>query len=271
MEIFSIQNEFDKQEKNLAYLVYYEIEKLFYIELPDGADVWETPLLLSSFVKRDIKTVDSYWSRQWVQQRIVPAERQNIGQILKDNGLDEYDEYKLLMLSMGRCEQDDYFLVPIEENNLPDCVKSRFLTRIEDIIPLEDYNILVFFRNGKIKKCNLNDILKNNKKFSILLENYNLFYNISLQPGGYGVKWDENLAVTYDILYKNGTNVPLSLTDFKNFVANHVITSSEAADILGCSRQNIDDLTKRGKLHQIKSVGKTTLYLKSEVLQRNWQ
>jgi hypothetical protein len=30
-------------------------------------------------------------------------------------------------------------------------------------------------------------------------------------------------------------------------------------------------LTKRGKLHPIKSSGKTTLYLKSEILKRNWQ
>jgi predicted DNA-binding transcriptional regulator AlpA len=54
-------------------------------------------------------------------------------------------------------------------------------------------------------------------------------------------------------------------------VEYRVITAAEAADILGCSRQNIDDLTKRGKLHPIKSSGKTTLYLKSEILKRNWQ
>jgi predicted site-specific integrase-resolvase len=50
-----------------------------------------------------------------------------------------------------------------------------------------------------------------------------------------------------------------------------VITAAEAAEILGCSRQNIDDLAKRGKLHPIKSSAKTTLFLKSEVLKRNWQ
>lgn len=44
----------------------------------------------------------------WVRQRIVPPDRQNIGQILKANGLEEYDEFSLLMFGSGRCAQDDY-------------------------------------------------------------------------------------------------------------------------------------------------------------------
>ena len=57
MKVFAIRDEFDTSNKNLAYLFYYENEKKFYIELPDDADPWETPLLLSSFLKRGEKTV----------------------------------------------------------------------------------------------------------------------------------------------------------------------------------------------------------------------
>ncbi|HAY63550.1 MAG TPA: hypothetical protein DCX90_08065, partial [Ruminococcaceae bacterium] len=81
-------------QKDLAYLLYYEQEKQFYIELPENADAWETPLLLDSFVKRGETTVNSYWSKIWVEQRIVPTDRQNIGEILRDNHLKEYDEYE---------------------------------------------------------------------------------------------------------------------------------------------------------------------------------
>ena len=100
MKIFAIKT--DENEKTLAYLLYYEKEKSFYIELPDKADPWETPLILSSFAKKNITTVNSYWSKIWVQQRIVPSDRQNLGQILKENNLTEYDEFELLMLSGGR-------------------------------------------------------------------------------------------------------------------------------------------------------------------------
>ena len=102
MRIFAIRDE-TLPEKTLGYLVYYETSKAFYIELSDDADPWETPPVLSSFVNRGIYSIDSTWSRRWVRQRIVPQDRQNIGQILRDNGLKEYDEFSLLMLTMGRC------------------------------------------------------------------------------------------------------------------------------------------------------------------------
>ena len=52
MKIFAIRDESSQKQKDLAYLLYYEQEKRFYIELPENADAWETPLLLDSFVKR---------------------------------------------------------------------------------------------------------------------------------------------------------------------------------------------------------------------------
>lgn len=125
MKIFAIRDESADEQKDLAYLFYYEHEKKFYIELPQGVDPWEMPLLLDSFVKQNETTVNSYWSKMWVQQRIIPAERQNIVEILRDNQLEEYDEYELLMLAMGRCAQDEYYLVPMEEKNLPEDIRQR--------------------------------------------------------------------------------------------------------------------------------------------------
>ena len=80
-----------------------------------------------------------------------------------------------------------------------------------------------------------------------------------------------NLTVSDAMLYRIGKSVPLTAADFRNFAAHRVINAAEAAEILGCSRQNIIDLTKRGKLHPIKASEKSTLYLKSEILKRNWQ
>ena len=63
MRIFAIRDESIARDAVLGYLIYYERPKAFYIELPDDADVWETPLLLSSFVRRGEHSVGSYWSR----------------------------------------------------------------------------------------------------------------------------------------------------------------------------------------------------------------
>ena len=182
MKIFAIRDETMSEQVDLAYLLYYESEKRFYIELPENADPLETPLILSSFVKRGEKTVNSYWSKLWVQQRIVPTDRQNLGQILKDNHLKEYDEFELLMLAKGRCAQDDYYLAPIEEDQLPKEILQRFQRRIEDVVPLDDYCLLVFFRDGSVRKCNLKDHFQKTKAFQILLNREEYFNSYKVQP-----------------------------------------------------------------------------------------
>lgn len=271
MKIFAIRDESMPEQFDLAYLFYYETEKRFYIELPDDADPWETPLLLSSFVKKGEKTVNSYWSKIWVQQRIVPTDRQNLGQILKDNGLKEYDEFQLLTLAMGRCAQDDCYLVPIDEDQLPQQITQRFSKRIEDVVPLDDYVLLVFFRDRTVKKCSLKEYLQKTKPFQILLTKREYFCSIRVPAGGYGIEWDVNMSVSYDFLYRIGKRVPLSASDFQSFISHSVVNVAEAAEILDCSRQNVEYLTKNGKLHPIKSSAKSTLYLKSEIMKRNWR
>ena len=270
MRIFQVKSEEDK--KTLAYLLYYEKEKAFYIELPDGADPWETPLILSSFAKKDITTVNSYWSKIWVQQRIIPSDRQNLGQILKENKLTEYDEFELLMLSGGRCAQDDLYLEEISENDISKEISQRFVKKIEDIVPLQNYSLLVFFRDGTIKKCNIKDFFSKNKALETFLSiNKDMFQYVKIQPGGYGICWEENMLISDSELYDSGTEIPLSLLDFKEFVVHRVVNSAEAAELLDCSRQNINDLIKRNKLHPIKTSEKNTLFLKSEIMKRNWK
>ena len=104
------------------------------------------------FFEKGQKTINAYWSRIWVQQRIVPSDRQNLGMILRDNGLDFYDEYKLLTMTNGRCSQDSYYLEPISEKDIPKEFVKRNQQKVEDVIPLPENQLLVFFRDGCVKK-----------------------------------------------------------------------------------------------------------------------
>lgn len=268
MKIYAIKDETDSSQQTLAWLIYYENAKRFYIELPDDADPWETPLLLSSFLERGEKTVNAYWSAMWVDQRIVPSNRQNLGQVLKDNGLKEYDPYELLMLANGRCAQDDYYLEQISDDKLPKELVDRLERKVEDVVPLADYGLLVFFRNGTVKRCSLNQYFEEDHKFAPLLAKEDFYKSMTVSPGGYGINWGESLEISDGELQKMGVDVPLSLEDFLSFVKERVISSAETAEMLNCSRQNLDDLVRRGKLHPIKVTAKNKLYLKSEVEQR---
>ena len=268
MRIFAIKDETMPKEQILGYLIYYENAKSFYIELPDDADPWEIPPILSSFVKRGEHSVNSYWSRIWVEQRIIPQDRQNIGQIIRDNALDTYDAFSLLLLSMGRCAQDDCYLEEITVNQLPQFLLSRWEIKVEDVVPMDTPRLLVFFRNGDVKVVDTQAFSAISPSCIPFLVSQERFIKVEVQPDGYGIMWNEKAAISDAMLYANGVSVPLSLEDFCRFVQYRVISASEACSILNCSRQNIDDLMRRDKLHPIRTDAKYKLFLKNEVLQR---
>ena len=70
----------------------------------------DLPLMLSLFVQRGDREIPDEWARRWVEERIPPQGRQNLGEILRANGLDSYDEIALLAASEGRSSQDDCLL-----------------------------------------------------------------------------------------------------------------------------------------------------------------
>ena len=267
MKVFSIKNDSINKDP-VGYLVYYENPKSFYIELKDGLDPWDAPLLLSGFVERGEYSINSYWSGVWVKQRIIPAERQNIGEILKENNLSIYDEYEFLKLSNGRCVQDDYYLEEISDGLLPDNLLLRWKTKVADVIPLKESFVLVFFRNGEVKIVKIADLEDRHSELKPYLVNEELFNKVEVQTDGYGILWNEKTTVSHRELYEKGHIIPLSLDDFYSFVKYRIINTRQACQILGCSRQNIDDLIKRDKLHPIRTDDKNKLFSRNEVLQR---
>lgn len=53
--------------------------------------------------------------------------------------------------------------------------------------------------------------------------------------------------------------------DLKAYIQANVLTSGEVLEILRCSRENLNDLRRRGKLVPIKELAKVKLFLKSDV------
>ena len=138
MKAYAIRDASIDKGRDLAWLLYYEREDTFHIEISEDVDEWDAPLILSSFVKRGVRALDPYWSRVWVEQRIVPRDRQNLGMILKENGLKEYDAYRLLVLSDGRCAQDECFITPLKTGAFPQELSRRLAGTLSCIVPVPD-------------------------------------------------------------------------------------------------------------------------------------
>ncbi len=270
MKIFAVKNEY-LENMTVAYLVYYEKKKKFFIELLEENDEWQTPIYLVPFKRKKEMTVNSYYSRNWVEQRIVPHDRQNITQILKKNGLKLYDEMSLLTLANGRCAQDELYIEETDYDSLPYNVKKRYDHRVDDVVSLSDNRILVFFMNRTVKVCDLNKIIKKDSSlYRMLSVHPKEVDNVNIQVGGYGIFWDEDMFIGSEELYSKGEYVPLAKEDFDYSVSKRVVNTAEACEILNCSRQNIEYLISKNKLTPVKENEKGKLFLRSDIEKREW-
>lgn len=110
---FAVKNRI-YNDKTVAYLLYDENDKAYQIEIPEGVKSTEAPLIISDFIEKGEKVIGKEWSLRWVKQRVIPSERQNIGQILRENDMEYYDEFPLLLKNQGRSCQDECYLEEIE-------------------------------------------------------------------------------------------------------------------------------------------------------------
>lgn len=159
----------------------------------------------------------------------------------------------------------------IREAEMPKEILQRDRKKVEEVVPLRENQLLVFFRDGSVKKCDIWELAGKDIRFKPILNHETLFCTVEIQTGGYGVCWGENLLLTYPVLYESGIGVPISMWDLKQLVAYRVVNTAKTAEILDCSRQNINDLIHRDKLHSVKSDQTSNLFLKGEIVQRRCQ
>ena len=136
--------------------------------------------------------------------------------------------------------------------------------KIANAVPLPDMQLLVFFQNGVVKKFDVKPIMKDYPEFEALKESA-LFQMVKVEPGGYGVSWNEDLDCSEGEIWENGVDVPLSMEDFVSFTQHEIVNTNEVADMLGCTRQNVAAAIKSGHIHPVKSYQRTKLFLRSDV------
>lgn len=267
MKIFAIRD----KNREYAFLYYFEKTDTFYIEIVKGLSYRKAPLIFDAFIKKNKITIDSYWSKKWVKNRVIPSERQNIGQILKEAKMDFYNEYKLLVRSKGKCVQDDLYIEKMDNDSLPDYIKKREGFRISTVIPMDDNNVLLFLNNNIVKKVDCKPFFKKDKRFEVLLNDKDFFNEVDVEPGGFGINWGSNLIILYSDLIDMGEKLPLSEKDFISYINKNLYSVKEASEKLNSTRQNINDLLSRKRLTNIKQTEKATFVLKSEITKREWQ
>lgn len=268
MKIYAIRDDEERPYEEFGYLFYYETDKKFYIELLSDSDPGRMPFILRDKAEEKCYTLDSSWSRIWVQQRIIPAERQNLGSILKEYHLSEYDEYQMLLLANGRCEQDHCYLSPVSEQDLPEEILSRRQRNLSYSIPIGPSEDLVSLCDGTLLRVRLDEIVRcktTEAMYKRLLAYYHRLH-LAIQQGGYEAEAADNVTFTAEEIRSHGENIRISDEELRRAMAESLINTAESAGILGCSRQYIQQCVTRGVIIPVRSFPKDAVFRKQDIL-----
>ena len=268
MKRFVLRDAANEEAGLLAILECYERDGSFHFELPPHIDPWDLPFILHEFAQRKRSTIDARWSLKWVQSRLVPADRQNLGEVLRTNGLETYDELRLLELTGGRCAQDDCYLVPLGRGQEPAWYRERVSMRLADVYALEGFRLLASFKDGRLALCDMTSMLSDERSFARVLSDEAVFGRATMQAGGHGVRWGEALLVSSDRLREAGCPLGLASSDIAALSRQSTLDAAEVAQLLGCSRQNVSDLVRRGRLVPVKTSARGPLFLRADVYAR---
>ena len=83
---------------------------------------------------------------------------------------------------------------------------SEKIPRVTNIEIYKSYKIIVLFENGIKKEYDLRKLIKENKNFSQLKDQL-LFSTAKVDPGGYGISWNDEIDLSEYELWKNGKKV----------------------------------------------------------------
>ena len=267
MKIYAIRDEAIDLERDLAWLFYDPFSTRFYIELPEKTDPWQLPPPLDVYAAQGVFTLSSGTSLRWVEERIVPADRQNLGMILKENKLRYYEPFRLWLLADGRCAQDDCFLVSVSTEELPKQIQKRLQEKVLDVTPLSKNRVLVLFRDDVVRMVDIAAYSKKETVLRTVCADKTEFERVRVSPLGNGIEWDERRQIMTQDLRTAGEVLPLTAEDLLSFTKNRTLDTKDATELLRCSRQYVNKLIAEDRLHPIRGGKSGTLFLRREVEQ----
>ena len=112
--------------------------------------------------------------------------------------------------------------------------------KIKSVTPLSDYILSVQFSEGITKHYDLKPLFDKYPMFIPLKEHLDLYYSASVDVGGYGVIWNDEIDIACDELFFNGETVK---TPFDGLIA-----FSDATLIWGLNESTLRKAISYGKL-----------------------
>jgi len=260
MKNYAIYDEELDRVTAIGYLFYYEKAEKFIIELCRDLDEWSSPLLFQGLVRKEIYTIPHATCRMWVEERIIPSGRQNIGSILKNHKLANYNEMALLSLSQGRCAQDHCYIAEVDVCDIPKEIRERTARNLAECFPTRDGQLVCMFKDNTVRKIDFEKLKGRYRDVTYILQNRRILDSVKVGVGGYSAVFNDSIEIAVNDLREVGRLIPLSVDDFYGFIQRNVVDATQVCDMMQCSRQNLSYLVKEGKITPIIAGTKSNLY-----------
>lgn len=112
--------------------------------------------------------------------------------------------------------------------------------KVKNVASLPDYRLSVQFSEGVTKLYDVKPLFDKLPVFKQLIDNVPLFGCVSVDVGGYGIIWDDDLDLSCDELWENGIVVE---TPFDGLMA-----FSDATELWGLNESTLRKAIAYGKL-----------------------
>ncbi|MBQ1963334.1 MAG: DUF2442 domain-containing protein [Clostridia bacterium] len=112
--------------------------------------------------------------------------------------------------------------------------------KIKNVFALPEYKLSVQFSEGVTKIYDVKPLFDKMPVFSDLKDNTQEFFGVSVDVGGYGIIWNDNLDLSCDELWENGIQVD---TPFDGLMA-----FSDATELWGLNESTLRKAIAYGKL-----------------------
>ena len=80
--------------------------------------------------------------------------------------------------------------------------------RVRSVTPLSEYSLLVCFEDGEKKVYDVEPLFEKWEAFRAFSATEGLFRQVKVDPGGYGVSWNDDIDLSCDELYGGGRSAP---------------------------------------------------------------
>ncbi len=112
--------------------------------------------------------------------------------------------------------------------------------RVKSVSALPDFRLSVQFSEGITKLYDVKTLFEKLPVFKVFQDNHELFFTVAVDVGGYGIIWGDELDLSCDELWENGTLVD---TPFDGLMA-----FSDATQLWGLNESTLRKAVSYGKL-----------------------